>query len=93
MILSTKQHRQFVAALALAVLLMAASLAAAQQQPQSNVPNPAMGFSQNRNEPIHIEALKLEVRDKEKVATFTGNVKVVQGDTTMKCKVLVVYAR
>ncbi len=65
-------------------------LGAAAPAPQ-NVPNPVAGFSQNRNEPMHIEALKLEVRDKEKIATFTGNVQVVQGDTTMKCKVLVVY--
>ena len=33
----------------------------------------------------------LEVRDKDKVATFSGNVKVVQGDTTMRCKSLVVF--
>lgn len=58
---------------------------------QQNVPNPVAGFSQNRNEPMHIEAQRLEVRDKDKVATFTGNVQVVQGDTTLKCKVLVVY--
>ena len=38
-----------------------------------------------------IEAASLEVRDKDKVATFTGNVKVVQGDTTMRCKSLVVF--
>ena len=40
---------------------------------------------------MKIEAARLEVRDKDKVATFTGNVKVVQGDTTMHCKVLVVF--
>ena len=40
---------------------------------------------------MKIEASRLEVRDKDKVATFTGNVKVVQGDTTMHCKVLVVF--
>jgi lipopolysaccharide export system protein LptA len=40
---------------------------------------------------VKIEAARLEVRDKDKVATFSGNVKVVQGDTTMHCKVLVVF--
>jgi len=40
---------------------------------------------------VKIEASRLEVRDKDKVATFSGNVKVVQGDTTMHCKVLVVF--
>ena len=40
---------------------------------------------------MQIEASRLEVRDKDKMATFTGNVKVVQGDTTMRCKTLVVF--
>ena len=31
------------------------------------------------------------MRDKEKIATFSGNVQVVQGDTIMKCKTLVVF--
>ena len=54
------------------------------------VPNAVQGFSQNRDKPIRIDAQSLEVRDKDKAATFAGNVKVVQGDTTMYCKVLVV---
>lgn len=49
------------------------------------------GFSKSRDKPVHIEAATLEVRDKDRMATFTGNVHVVQGDTTMRCKVLVVY--
>jgi lipopolysaccharide export system protein LptA len=53
--------------------------------------NALQGFSQNRNQPVQIEAASLEVRDKEKKATFTGNVKVVQGDTIMRCKTLVVF--
>jgi lipopolysaccharide export system protein LptA len=55
------------------------------------VPNAMQGFSQNRDQPIQIESVSLEMRDKKKEATFTGNVKVVQGDTTMTSKVLVVY--
>ena len=46
------------------------------------------GFSQNRDQPIQIEAASLEMRDKKKEATFSGNVKVVQGDTTMTSKIL-----
>ena len=49
------------------------------------------GFSQNRDQPVHIESATLEVRDKEKIATFSGNVKVTQGDTGMRCKSLVVF--
>lgn len=55
------------------------------------VPNAVQGFSQNRDQPVQIEAETLEVRDKTGVATFSGNVKVVQGDTTMRCRSLVVY--
>jgi lipopolysaccharide export system protein LptA len=57
----------------------------------TSVPNALQGFQQNRGQPVKIEAARLEVRDKDKVATFSGSVKVVQGDTTMHCKVLVVY--
>ena len=55
------------------------------------VPNAMQGFSQNRDQPIQIEAASLEMRDKKKEATFAGNVKVVQGDTTMTSKTLVVF--
>ena len=57
----------------------------------SNVPNAVQGFSKNRNQPIQIEASSLEVQDKNKVATFRGKVHVKQGDTELRCNVLVVY--
>ena len=49
------------------------------------------GFSQNRDQPVHIEAATLEVRDKQKEATFSGDVRVTQGDTNMRCNSLVVF--
>ena len=57
----------------------------------SGPPNPVQGFSQNRGQPVHIESTRLEVRDKDKMATFIGNVKVNQGDTELRCKTLVVF--
>ncbi len=54
-------------------------------------PNALQGFSQNRDQPVHIESATLEVRDKDKVATFSGNVIVTQGDTVMRCKTLLVF--
>ena len=57
------------------------------QSAVSGVPNAMQGFSQNRDQPIQIEAASLEMRDKKKEATFSGNVKVVQGDTTMTSKI------
>ena len=59
--------------------------AAAQNQVQGALPG------QNNGQPVHIEAMTLEIRDKDKTATFSGNVKVVQGDTTMRCRTLVVF--
>ncbi|MBB1090153.1 LPS ABC transporter substrate-binding protein LptA [Rhodopseudomonas palustris] len=61
------------------------------QSAVQGVPNAMQGFSQNRDQPIQIESDTLEVRDKKKEATFTGSVKVVQGDTTMTSKTLVVF--
>jgi len=55
------------------------------------MPNALQGFSRNKNEPVKIESNKLEVRDKEKLAIFTGNVFVQQGDTTMRCPELRVF--
>src|SRR3982074_1223638 len=52
------------------------------------VPKAMEGFSQNRAQPIQIEAATLEMRDKKKEATFSGSVKVIQGDTTMTSKTL-----
>jgi lipopolysaccharide export system protein LptA len=49
------------------------------------------GFSQNRNQPVRIKSEALEVRNQKKVATYTGNVRLVQGDTTLRSKSLVVY--
>jgi lipopolysaccharide export system protein LptA len=74
----------------LAIAVIAAGEAAAQSAVQG-VPNAMQGFSQNRDQPIQIEAASLEMRDKKKEATFAGNVKVVQGDTTMTSKTLVVF--
>jgi lipopolysaccharide export system protein LptA len=81
-------HCVCTAAFALAVMI--AGEAGAQSAVQG-VPNAMQGFSQNRDQPIQIEAGTLEMRDKKKEATFSGNVKVVQGDTTMTSSKLVVY--
>ncbi len=61
------------------------------QSAPSGPPNALQGFSQNRDQPVHIQAAKLEVRDKQQVATFSGDVRVKQGDTNMRCRTLKVY--
>lgn len=72
--------------------LAAAALSPLAAQPKTEGPPNAMqGFSKNKGQPVHIEASRLEVRDKDKTATFSGNVQVNQGDTAMRCKTLTVY--
>ncbi len=71
--------------------LVFSGTATAQQRSTSGPPNALQGFSQNRNEPIKIDADSLEVRDKDKVATFSGNVRLVQGDTVLRSSSLVVF--
>jgi lipopolysaccharide export system protein LptA len=55
------------------------------------MPNALQGFARNRNEPVKIDANRLEVHDKDKLAVFSGNVYVQQGDTNMRCPELKVY--
>jgi lipopolysaccharide export system protein LptA len=89
----TTSHRRMAhgaRTVAFALALIACGKAVAQSTAQG-VPNAMQGFSQNRDQPIQIEAATLEMRDKKKEATFSGNVKVVQGDTTMTSKILVVF--
>jgi lipopolysaccharide export system protein LptA len=49
------------------------------------------GFDSNSNEPVQIEADRLEVNDVDKIATYTGNVRVRQGGTILEAPELVVH--
>jgi lipopolysaccharide export system protein LptA len=71
------------------VLALAGASAFAQQS--QGPANALQGFSKNRGQPVKIQAATLEVRDKDKIATFTGDVHVTQGDTQMRSKVMVVF--
>jgi lipopolysaccharide export system protein LptA len=88
---STLVRRIAVGAGATAVAFAMVPGDAVAQSTVTGVPNAMQGFSQNRDQPIQIEAATLEMRDKKKEATFSGNVKVIQGDTTMTSKTLVVF--
>ena len=82
---SMTSARLFAVVVAATVLVGAAAVA------QQGPPNALQGFSSNRDKPVKIDAESLEFRDKDKMATFSGDVHVVQGDTDMRCKTLVVY--
>jgi lipopolysaccharide export system protein LptA len=70
--------------------------------PALSVPIPEMAHAQEggdnltgiklgSDEPILIESDRLEVRENDHIAIFTGNVSVVQGDTLLKARKLTVY--
>jgi lipopolysaccharide export system protein LptA len=79
-----------VAALVAVAVTSGVAVVHAQQQP-SGPPNALQGFSQNRDKPIKINAESLEVRDKDKMATFSGDVRLLQGDVRMNSSTLVVF--
>lgn len=72
-------------ALALAVSLMAGAAYA------QSVTTAFEGFSGRSDEPVKIEADNLEVREKDEAAIFTGNVVVVQGQSTLRAAKLTIY--
>jgi lipopolysaccharide export system protein LptA len=84
--------------MSLRVLVLLASLALSVAAGAQPAPQPAQqsgsamqGIQLNRDQPVKIESDALEVRDKQRQATFMGNVKLVQGETILQCKNLVIF--
>lgn len=76
---------------ACALLVAAAAAFAASAAPAQETQGSFTGLKLSGDEPIQIESDKLEVRDAEGLAIFTGNVNVVQGPTLMKSGRMKVY--
>jgi lipopolysaccharide export system protein LptA len=87
---AARHWRDFGAVLAIAVVICGSDASAQRNQGQGPQ-NALQGFSQNRDQPVKIQAASLEVREKDKQATFTGDVHVVNGDTELRCRSLVVF--
>ena len=60
-------------------------------QPDRKSPSLFKTNPQMREKPVKITSASLEVRDKEKKATFTGDVHVIQGETDLRCNTLIVH--
>jgi lipopolysaccharide export system protein LptA len=82
---------QAVCGVLLAACAAAFSLLAATPAPAQTMTNTFGGFSKNSNQPIDIESDVLVVHDAQKYATFKGNVKAVQGTTTLRSRELDVH--
>ncbi|MGM4979706.1 MULTISPECIES: LptA/OstA family protein [Rhizobium] len=72
---------------AFSALAFFAAAEAGAQATTSNMP----GLALSKDQPIQIESDKLEIHDAESQAVFTGNVKVVQGTTTMQAGKMTVF--
>jgi lipopolysaccharide export system protein LptA len=83
--------RIWVAAAVSAICLAAGVPASAQTQPAEAQTQGFNGIKMSGDQPIQIESDRLEVREKENVAVFSGNVNVVQGKTLLKAGKLTVY--
>jgi lipopolysaccharide export system protein LptA len=83
--------RSALVALLPGVVLLAAILLFAAPASAQTMSNSFGGLSQSSDEPIDIESDILVVQDKQKIATFKGNVKAVQGTTTLRAKELQVH--
>jgi lipopolysaccharide export system protein LptA len=81
--------RLVAAASALPALALALGLAPALAQ--SKATSQLSGLKLSGDKPIQIESDKLEVRQADSVAVFTGNVSVVQGPTVLKAGKMTVY--
>jgi lipopolysaccharide export system protein LptA len=82
---ASRRMSLFVSAIAAAVVVFATqSLAQSEHKPSTL-------SRQQRNEPIRIASLSLEVRDRSKMATFSGNVRILQGEFDLKSDTLVVF--
>jgi lipopolysaccharide export system protein LptA len=72
--------------LALAAFVVAPAVASAQ-----DFASAFAGFNTDSSVPIQIEADQLEIRNEEKIAIYSGQVKVRQGDTVLEAPALRIH--
>lgn len=88
--MSVKPAALFRISAALAVAGLGASLIASAALAQATSSR-MQGLQLSNDQPIQIESDKLEIKDPESKAIFTGNVKVVQGTTTLQAGNMTVF--
>jgi lipopolysaccharide export system protein LptA len=77
-----------VSLVAVAALVLVATYGNAQSEQKSGL---FKAMPQKRGEPVKISSATFEIHPKKNMATFSGGVQVVQGETDVRCKVLVVF--
>lgn len=87
-----KTDRAWPAAAAISAICLVLSIAGTAAQ--TNTESRFSGLKMSGDQPVQIESDRLEVRENEKLAIFSGNVSVVQGPTLLKAgKLTVHYAK
>ncbi|MCV0394979.1 MAG: LptA/OstA family protein [Rhizobiaceae bacterium] len=85
MMISSRRRGPALLSTAVLIGLLSVSGAAGQQNQRMT------GLQLDGDQPIQIESDRLEVRENENIAIFTGNVNVVQGQTQLKAGRMTVY--
>lgn len=85
-----RRLRNFVPTLLLSALVLLAPAALAPAAAQQGT-GAFSGLGSGSQEPIRIDADRLDVFEREGRAVYAGNVVAVQGDTTMRCSTLSIY--
>ena len=84
---ATSLRSAFLISASAAALFLAQHVPASAQAASSRME----GMQLSNDKPIQIESDKLEIREQDNIAVFTGNVNVVQGTTTLKSGHMVVH--
>lgn len=71
--------------------LLAIAAATALPAPLTHAQTRDSGLALTNDKPIQIESDNLEIREQEKRALFTGNVRVAQGEMTLRAAKMTVY--
>lgn len=77
--------------LSLAALLAIAVLAGPQQALAQTSESRMTGLALSNDQPIQIESDLLQINEETSQATFTGNVRVLQGDTVLQAGEMIVH--
>jgi lipopolysaccharide export system protein LptA len=73
------------------LFILAALLLVAPARAQEGVTSAFEGFSGRGEQPVNIEADRLDVQEQQQTATFSGNVVVVQGTSKLQTNKLTIF--
>jgi lipopolysaccharide export system protein LptA len=73
------------------LIILAALLLCAPVRAQEGVTSAFEGFSGRGEQPVNIEADRLDVQEQQQTATFSGNVVVVQGASKLRTNKLTIF--